>query len=126
MPTRILLSIKPQFAEAILAGKKRFEYRRSIFRRKDINTVVIYASTPICKVVGEFSIEKVLSLELEALWEETYEGAAIDRHYFDQYFRGRTSGYALEVKEVRRYELPLCLSLEFEMERPPQSFCYLY
>ncbi|MXX58653.1 MAG: ASCH domain-containing protein [Rhodothermaceae bacterium] len=125
MPTRILLSLKPRFAEAILAGEKRFEYRRSIFRRQDIDTVVIYASTPICKVVGEFSIKQVLSLDLEALWEETRGGAAIDRHYFDQYFKGRSSGYALEVKEVTRYELPLCLRLQFKMKRPPQSFCYL-
>ena len=62
MPTRVLLSVKPRFAEAILAGEKTFEFRRAVFRRQDIETVVLYASSPTCKVVGEFTIDKVLSL----------------------------------------------------------------
>ena len=57
MPTRVLLSVKPQFAEAILAGVKTFEFRRALFRRPDIKTVVLYASSPTCKVVGEFTID---------------------------------------------------------------------
>jgi predicted transcriptional regulator len=71
MPTRVLLSVKPQFAEAILAGRKTFEFRRALFRRPDIETVVLYASSPTCKVVGEFTIDEVLSLALDALWETT-------------------------------------------------------
>ena len=68
MPTRVLLSVKPQFAEAILAGKKTFEFRRAVFRRENVRTVVLYASSPTRKVVGEFIIDEVLSLHLDALW----------------------------------------------------------
>lgn len=125
MPTRILLSVKPRFAEAILAGQKTFEFRRALFRRSDVKTVVLYASSPTCQVVGEFTIEEVLSLALEALWESTRSGGAIDRHYFDRYFHGRATGYALKVKRPRRYRRPLCLQADFGIERPPQSFCYL-
>ena len=124
MPTRVLLSVKPQFAEAILAGDKTFEFRRVIFRRR-IRTVVVYASSPTCKVVGEFTIHRVLSSGLEALWKSTRRGSAIDRKYFDRYFRGRSFGYALEVKDVRRYRSPLCLWEAFGIRHPPQSFRYL-
>jgi predicted transcriptional regulator len=125
MPTRVLLSVKPRFAEAILAGTKTFEFRRALFRRKNVDTVVLYASSPTCKVVGEFTIDEVLSLALDALWGATQAGGAIDRQYFDQYFQGRATGHALRVKRVRRYRSPLCLRAHFGIEHPPQSFCYL-
>lgn len=125
MPTRVLLSVKPQFAEAILAGVKTFEFRRALFRRQDIRTVVIYASSPTCKVVGEFTIAEVLSLTPDALWTKTNTGGAIDRAYFDQYFKGRELAHALKVKQVRRYRSPLCLRADLGLDRPPQSFCYL-
>jgi len=125
MPTRVLLSVKPQFAEAILAGQKIFEFRRALFRRADVETVVLYASSPTCKVVGEFKIEQVLSLSLDALWKSTQEGGAIDREYFDNYFQGRSAGFALKVKRARRYRSPLCLRKDLGISHPPQSFCYL-
>jgi predicted transcriptional regulator len=125
MPTRVLLSVKPRFAEAILAGRKKFEFRRALFRRQDITTVVIYASSPTRKVVGEFTIDEVLSLALDMLWESTRHAGAIDREYFDQYFKGRSAGYALKVKRARRYRIPLCLRKDFGIRHPPQSFRYL-
>jgi predicted transcriptional regulator len=125
MPTRVLLSLKPKFAEAILAGEKTFEFRRALFRRQEIRTVVLYASSPTRKVVGEFTIDGVLSLGLDALWGATQKGGAIERGYFDQYFQGRITGHALKVKTARRYRSPLCLRADFGIHHPPQSFCYL-
>lgn len=121
---RVLLSVKPQFAEAILAGRKTFEFRRAVFRQ-NVSTVVLYASSPTRKVVGEFTVDEVLSLRLDALWESTQKGGAIDREYFDRYFAGRSAGYALKVKRTRRYRAPLCLRKDFGISHPPQSFRYL-
>jgi predicted transcriptional regulator len=125
MPTRVLLSVKPKFAEAILAGVKTFEFRRALFRRPDIKTVVLYASSPTCKVVGEFTIEQVLSLKPDALWGKTRAGGGIDREYFDRYFEGRDTAHALKVKQARRYRWPLSLQQDYGITHPPQSFCYL-
>lgn len=125
MPTRVLLSVKPQFAEAILAGKKTYEFRRAVFRRQNVNTVVLYASSPVCQVVGEFKVQEILSLSLDLLWEITQDGGAIDRDYFNRYFQGREEGFALKVKRTRRYRIPLCLQRDFGITYPPQSFCYL-
>ena len=125
MPTRVLLSLKPQFADAILAGEKIFEFRRSLFRRPDVRIIVLYASSPTCKVVGEFVLDGILTLELEDLWRETHPGGWIDRCYFDRYFQGRTTGHALKVRRVRRYRAPLCLRNDLGLTHAPQSFCYL-
>jgi predicted transcriptional regulator len=125
MPKRVLLSVKPKFAEAILAGEKTFEFRRALFRSPDVTTVVLYASSPTCQVVGEFTIDEVLSQGLDALWKSTCKGGWIERSYFDQYFDGCLTGYALKVKRAKRYSVPLCLRKDLGIERPPQSFRYL-
>ena len=55
---RVLLSIKPEFAELIFKGTKKFEFRKSIFKNSEIKTVVVYASSPMQKVIGEFEIDR--------------------------------------------------------------------
>ena len=90
MSTSVLLSIKPKFADAILKGTKIFELRRAIFRNQNVRRIVIYASHPVCRVVGRCAIEAVLALEPQKLWSLTAGGAGVDREFFDDYFRGRS------------------------------------
>ena len=54
---KVLLSIKPEFVEKIFNGTKKYEFRKSIFKNKNIDTVVVYASSPWQYVIGEFKIE---------------------------------------------------------------------
>lgn len=125
MPTRVLLSVKPQFAEAILAGTKKFEFRRALFRNPDVDTVVLYASSPIQRVIGEFRIADILALAPAALWARTHRWSGIDRSYFYEYFREREVGFALQVDRPRAYRRHLSLQHHFGIAYPPQSFCYL-
>jgi predicted transcriptional regulator len=125
MPTRVLLSVKPRFADAILAGEKTFEFRRALFRRPGVRTVVLYASSPVRRVVGEFALGEVLTLDLDALWKATRHGGGIDRGYFDRYFVGCVTGHALKVRRARRYRVPLSLDEHFGIRHAPQSFRYL-
>ena len=78
MPTKVLLSIKPEFANLILEGVKLYEFRRTIFTHK-ITTVLIYSSSPIKKVTGEFSIEKIISKSVKKLWQETSNLSGIEK-----------------------------------------------
>jgi predicted transcriptional regulator len=125
MPTSVLLSIKPRFANAILEGTKTFEFRRSIFRSATVSKIIIYASSPVSRVIGEFMIDGILALEPKKLWEVTAKGAGVNREFFDDYFRGREIGYALKVRCPRRYAKHLTLGDHCGLLRPPQSFCYL-
>lgn len=121
---KVLLSIKPEFAQKIFEGTKRYEYRRVIFKDLQIKRIVVYASAPISKLIGEFEIEEVLSDEPDSLWEDTKEHSGISKSYFYEYFEGKNIGFAIKVKKTKRYRKPKCL-LETYGVKPPQSFQYL-
>jgi len=121
---KVLLSIKPEFALKIFDGSKRYEYRRSIFKRHGIKTVVVYASDPIKKVIGEFEIGEILCEEPQALWLKTGDEAGITRERFLDYFENSQKGYAIKVEEGKMYDPPIPLS-ELTALSPPQSFTYL-
>lgn len=108
----------------IFAGTKKFEFRRIVFRNPDVRTVVVYASSPVQKVIGEFEIEKIINDQLEALWEQTKKYAGIDKTYFFNYFSDKDNGYAIEIKNTKKYKKALCLRKDFNAT-PPQSFMYL-
>jgi predicted transcriptional regulator len=120
---KIILSIKPEFANKIFEGEKKFEFRRSIFKNKNVSKVIVYASSPISKVIGEFEIGEILFKDLNTLWKETKDFSGITEDYFYDYFVGKENGFALEVKRVIRYKKELCIKESFG-KTPPQSFVY--
>lgn len=123
---KILLSIKPKYVNSIMNGTKKFEFRRKIFKRKDVNTVVIYATKPIGKVVGEFEIEQVISDTPKSLWDITSQYAGLDKMDFYDYFEGLDEAFAIQISKVKPYRKQLDLSeLEDGNIKAPQSFIYL-
>jgi len=120
----VILSIKPEFANKIFEGDKKFEFRRSIFKNRQVSKIIVYASSPISKIIGEFEIGKILFKDIHSLWQETKEYSGISEDYFYEYFIGRESGFALEVKKVKRYKNELCIKETFGIT-PPQSFAYV-
>jgi predicted transcriptional regulator len=121
---KVLLSIKPEFAYKILNGEKKYEFRRSIFKRAEIKDVIIYASAPISKIIGEFEIDRIVYEDIEKLWDITNSAAGISKEYFLKYFNDKEKGYAIRVKKSKKYEKPLCLKSTYGL-LPPQSFLYL-
>ncbi|MDU9024223.1 ASCH domain-containing protein [Pseudomonas corrugata] len=122
---KVLLSIKPEYAEKILQGKKRFEFRKSIFRNPDVKTVVIYATMPVGKVIGEFDFEEVLSDNPKEIWSQTSRFSGITKKFFNEYFYGRELAHAIKVAAVRRYDTPQNLKELIPGGSAPQSFCYI-
>lgn len=123
---KILLSIKPEYVQRIMDGTKKFEYRRRIFKRKNINTVVIYATKPVGKVIGEFKIKKVISDSPQTVWHKTHKYAGLNEEDFYKYFNGINEAFAIQISEFTKYNTHLDLSeLEDGNIRAPQSFIYL-
>lgn len=122
---KVMLSIKPEFVKEIADGKKHFEYRKSIFKKNNIESVVVYATKPYGKVVGEFLIDHILEENPDKLWYLTSEFSGISKSFFNEYFAGREVGYAIKIKEFIPYEEPLDLSFFDTIKNAPQSFCYL-
>ncbi len=125
MPTSVLLSIKPEFAERILNGSKRFEFRRRIFKNRDVNKVIVYATAPVSKVIGEFEIAEIIQADIDELWEQTREYSGIAHQYFELYFKGLDKGYAIKIGDTRIYEKPLSLQDDLQVKHPPQFFIYM-
>lgn len=125
MRTSVLLSIRPEFVEKIFSGTKRFEFRRVIFKSRNVSRVVVYASSPVQRVVGEFEVDGILALSRRQLWKRTKEFAGIGKGYFDEYFGDKETAYAIRIKSAKRYSNPVTLEELAPSTRPPQSFIYL-
>jgi predicted transcriptional regulator len=122
---RVLLSIKPEYAEKIFNGSKKFEFRKAIFKDGSISRIVVYASAPVQKVIGEFEIEEIISDHPVGLWDKTKEHSGITEQYFFKYFSERKNGFAIKIKKIHRYLKPLNLYHDFDISFPPQSFMYI-
>lgn len=122
---KVLLSIKPQFVEEIFSGNKKFEYRKAIFKKKDIKTIVIYATMPVGKIVGEFDIDTILEEDPKSLWEHTKEYSGITEEFYNEYFNGRDKGFAIKIKSLKEYRIPICPYNTYENFTAPQSFKYI-
>jgi predicted transcriptional regulator len=122
---KVLLSIKPKYVEKIFSGEKKYEYRKVIFRKENIDTVVIYSTMPEGKIVGEFKIEMILVNSPDLIWKETKNESGISATFFHEYFENRLEGYAIKIVNPKRYEIPIDPKIEYESFHAPQSFCYI-
>ena len=118
-----ILSIKPQFVAEIVAGRKLFEFRKKNFKH-EVNTVFVYASSPICRIVGEFKLGAVLEGTPEQVWLLTADRSGVSKRFYDQYFSRHEVSYALEIKSFKRYKTPINPYQIIRDFHAPQSFCY--
>jgi predicted transcriptional regulator len=115
----VLMSIRPEYAEAILAGAKTIELRR---RRPSFacgTRVLIYSSAPDQKLLGTFEVGAIHEAPPQSLWRKLSKQTGIRRKTYLSYFDGCEMAYGIEVKRVRRLK-PKALRI-----RPPQSYLFL-
>lgn len=122
---KVLLSIKPEYAEKILSGEKKFEFRRVLPKNKSVKKAVIYATLPVGKIIGEFEIEELISDNPPRLWEATAEFSGITADFFDMYFNGKDVAHAIKVGKVKKYKREKNLIDILPSGIAPQSFCYI-
>lgn len=121
---RILLSINPEYVEKILAQTKRFEYRRNRCKSY-VDTIVIYSTYPVMKVVGEVEVLGVIEDDVDIVWNQTKDYSGVSKDFFDAYFKGRQTAVAYKLGKIKRYKQPLRLS-DLGVRAAPQSFVYLH
>ena len=74
--------------------------------KKDVDTIVIYATKPVGKIIGEFKVEDILQDHPTLLWNKTKEYSGITRDFFDKYFNGRNQAFAIRIKNPSKYQQP--------------------
>ena len=120
----VLLSIKPEFAEKIFDGTKKYEFRKSIFKNADVKTVIVYASSPVQRVIGEFTIDRILNDDLSTIWNETERHAGITQDFYMSYFANKEKAYAIKIRNAKRYAHARRLR-DYNIHYAPQSFAYI-
>ncbi|MDE0067519.1 MAG: ASCH domain-containing protein [Acidimicrobiaceae bacterium] len=124
----IVLPLKPRFAEAILAGAKTVELRRSEPKIVVPTRALIYATSPVRALVGTCIVTSVVSERLAALWREFGPRTGINHQEFLNYFEGVEKGTALTLADPASLPQPIPLTRLRETSpgfRPPQSFAYV-
>ena len=108
--TSVILSIKPIYAQAIMSGSKKVEFRKKIFKRQ-VDKIFVYSSSPEKKIIGFFTIKEIIENSPEKLWEEFNEDSE--------------TGFSIKISEVEKFENGIEPSDFFENFCAPQSFIYL-
>ena len=124
----VVLSLKPRFAEAILADVKTVELRRTEPKIVVPTRALLYAASPVRALLGTCIITNVEPLDLLALWQKHGPGSGLLHHEFQKYFEGVDVGTALTLTQPRAFKRQVALQdLRAKPRgfRPPQSFAYV-
>jgi len=121
----VILSIKPCFCHSIFKGLKLYEYRKKVFKLSDVEKVYVYASKPISKIVGYFTIKRIIEDTPLMIWNRTHEHGGITKKQFQEYFQGHTVAHAIEIDEVVKLDTPIDPKQVIKDFTAPQNFMYL-
>lgn len=119
----VLMSIKPHWAQAIMDGRKRVEFRRARFGRT-VTHVIVYATRPVQRVVGYFEVAGITEATPSVLWADHSAAGEIDEDDFRRYYEGAETGVAIHVGRVEALDEPISLGDVVPGALPPQSYRY--
>ena len=121
----VLLSIKPKYVELIMKGDKRYEFRKVIFRNRNIEMVYIYSSAPVKRIIGYFMVGDIIEDHPDRLWVQFSEFSGLNDIEFFSYFNGNKKGFAIEIVNLEAFKNPVDPREIIPDFAAPQSFCYL-
>lgn len=127
-PVTVLLTILPEWADAILSGQKSWEYRRAAPRVNTGARIVLYASGSMRAIVGECRLAEVRRGPVGQLAEATAAATPHSPAEIRAYFVGKSIGTALRVDRPRRYTSAVSLDRLRRADPSfvvPQNFVYL-
>jgi predicted transcriptional regulator len=122
------MSILPKWADQILSGNKKWEYRRILIKAQPESRIIYYASKGIHAIVGEATIDRVIYEPVESLIEQTANEVPEKPEELRRSFAGKELGCAIKIKNPLIYKRPITLheiQNRIPRFRPPQSFCYI-
>lgn len=119
-----LLSIRPQYVNLIIEGRKKVEFRKVRFHNKLLH-VVMYTSKPVQKVLGYFDVSYVDEDSPKELWARYNTVGGILKREFDAYYASSGRGVAIGIGKVCALQNPISLRTLGKLLTPPQSFTYL-
>ena len=120
----VLLSIKPRFVFEIINGRKKYEFRKNIFKQ-NIEIIYIYSSNPTKKIIGYFTSDKILYDDKGKIWNLTHDVSGLSKEEYDNYFINKKKAYALSISNLTLLENYIDPYQKIKNFCPPQSFRYI-
>jgi len=120
----VLLPIKPEYAQAIQEGTKTVEFRKRKFARP-VKYIVVYATSPMKKVLGFFEIESVVTETPDAIWRRFKEVGGITKPEYKTYYQDASLAVGICIGTFTSLSKPINLSQIKKGMKAPQSYCYL-
>lgn len=120
----IVISIKHKFAEKIYSGEKTMELRKFPPRVPYGTRCFIYEPLPVGRITGYFDFGGVIQAVPDYLWATYRHLMGIEANEYFEYFKGRSWATAWIVTNVCKYYAP-CFLDEYDLERAPQSYCFI-
>jgi len=123
----LLISIHPQYIDAILSGIKQIELRKC---RPDLisgDIVLMYATTPKKELVGYFTVSELIEGNPKLIWRKYGRKSGISLEKFEQYYDGKQTGFGILIEQVEQFETPISLQKLrgiFPRFQPPQGYRY--
>jgi predicted transcriptional regulator len=122
----LVFSIRPNFIERIIKGRKRVEVRRRFSTKWKGATALLYASSPSRHFVGEATIGEVITSSPRTIWSDWKDGLGCTFDEFSSYCSGAAEVSAIVFKEVRAFKYPIPqVQIEHLVQqdlKAPQSF----
>lgn len=122
--TSVILSIKPIYAQAIIAGTKKVEFRKKIFKR-EVEKIFIYSSMPKKMIVGYFTISEIIEDTPTNLWKKFNKVGGISEKDFFEYYKNVEKGFSIKIDKVVKFEEEIEPSEFIEEFCAPQSYIYI-
>lgn len=116
-----MISLKPEYANAILQHKKIYEIRTRIPKLLEDDIIYMYVTAPISKVVGMFQVDCFIIGSPDWLYQMYHKKMCISPNDYASYVGEQKKIKLIKIKNVRKFAFPLELK-EYHIKRPPQWF----
>ncbi|MCD9019128.1 ASCH domain-containing protein [Parachryseolinea silvisoli] len=127
MKKYLLLSVKQQYTEQILQGRKTIELRKSKPSVSSGDVIIIYCTSPVKAIVGTATIEDVITHTPSEMWELHSQKLGITKRAFFEYYENSDKAIGIVMSHVAT--LPEQIQLSSIKQRiptfsPPQTYRY--
>lgn len=125
----IIISIKENYVNLILSGKKTIELRKVVPRALPGDIIMIYTTQPKKAITAIAYVKRVFTCPPEDMWRDHHMVLGISKLGFDKYYKERKKAVGIEFSEVFKLESEISLSaikLIYPKFSPPQTYKYIF
>jgi len=123
---KILLSMRPRYAERVFARTKQVEIRKKFSRRWQGRQAVVYGTQPLGALMGEVTMSEITVGPPTEIWERYGSRVGCTYEELRDYVGSSAEVYAIELANANPYTAPVGIAqishLINEDLHPPQSF----